>query len=60
MAVGSYVITHQRFQQADFPMPFLWSSFGSAVPAPKLTTSVVALFHPWKFEVIKSKITNIA
>lgn len=51
MVVGAIVMTFQRYNLVDFPMPYLWTSIGVIVPAPKSTTSVSTLFHPWKLEV---------
>lgn len=51
MYVTALLLTYKRFQQADFLMPWLWTSVGIIVPSPKSTTSVGALFRPWEIEV---------
>lgn len=53
MAVGAIVMTPQRYEQADFPMPWQWSSYGVVVPFPKTTVKFGSLSDPWQLEVQK-------
>lgn len=51
MVIGVIVLSHQRFQKADFPMPWQYGSFGAVVPSPKPTLNAIALFLPLQIQV---------
>ena len=43
-----------RFENADFPMPWMYSPIYIIIPFPILTTNLQSVAEPWKLEVLSS------
>ena len=41
-----------RFENADFPMPWMYTPFEIIIPYPIQTTNLQSVAEPWKFEVL--------
>ncbi|EFX67399.1 hypothetical protein DAPPUDRAFT_115497 [Daphnia pulex] len=49
--LGALVVTSERFKDADFPSPWMSSSFSILIPIPNSSTNIGALIQPMSTEV---------